>query len=103
MRRHVLKRILLALVGVVGPLVLVVLAVPLLVDANRYKPQLEAAASDTLGMDVRIGRLSMGFFPALHLAMEDARVLGEHGEAVASAKRTSLGIDLLPLLRKHAS
>jgi uncharacterized protein involved in outer membrane biogenesis len=101
MRRHVLKRILIALGGAVGLLAVVVLAVPLLVDVNRYKPQLEAAASDTLGMDVRIGRLSVGLFPALHLGMEDARILDERGEAVASAKRTSLGIDLLPLLRRE--
>jgi hypothetical protein len=101
MRSQRLKRVLLAVGGIVGLLALVAFVVPLLVDVNRYKPRLEVAASDTLGMDVRIGHLSMGLFPTLHLKMEDARVLGEDGEDVASAKRTSLGIDLFSLLRKE--
>ena len=97
-----LKRILFIIGGAVGLLVLVALAVPLILGANRYKPQLEAAASDALGMDVRVGgRLSMGFFPGLHVTMEDGRILGEQGVVVASAKRVRLFVDLLPLLRKE--
>lgn len=97
-----LKRILYAIGGAVGLLILVALAVPLVVDANRYKPRLEAAASDALGMDVRIGgRLGMGFLPGFHLTVEDGRILSERGVDVASAKRASLWIDLLPLLRRE--
>ncbi len=95
-----LKRTLFTIGGVVGLLVLAACAVPLLVDVDRYKPRLEAAASDALGMDVRVdGRLGLGFFPDLHLTVADARIVGEQGVAVASAKRTRLGIALLPLLR----
>ena len=95
-----LKRILVTVGGVVGLLVLAACAVLLFVDVDRYKPRLEAAASDALGMDVRVdGRLGMGFFPDLHLTVADARILGEQGVVVASAKRTRLGIALLPLLR----
>ena len=97
-----LKRILFITGGAVGLLVLVALVVPLFVDANRYKPRLEAAASDALGMDVRIGgRLGMGFFPGFHVTVEDGRILGEQGVAVASAKRARLWIGLLPLLRRE--
>jgi uncharacterized protein involved in outer membrane biogenesis len=96
-----LKRILVAAGSVVGLLVLGACAVLLFVDVDRYKPRLEAAASDALGMDVRVdGRLGMGFFPDLHLTVADARILGEQGVVVASAKRTRLGIALLPLLRR---
>jgi AsmA protein len=94
-----LKYILFIIGGAVGLLVLVALAVSLFVDVNRYKPRLEAAASNALGMDVRIGgRLGMGLFPGLHVTAEDGRILGEQGETVASVKRASLWIDLLPLL-----
>jgi AsmA protein len=97
-----LKRSLFTIGGAVGLLLLVALTVPLFVDVNRYKPQLEAAASDALGMDVRIGgRLGMGFFPGFHVTLGDAHILGEHGVAVASAKRARLGIALLPLLRRE--
>jgi hypothetical protein len=94
-----LKRILLLVGGVIGLLVIVALALPLFVDANRFKPQLEAAASDAMGMDVRIGgRLGMGLLPGLHVWVEDARILGEQGVAIATVRRARLAIDLIPLL-----
>jgi AsmA protein len=99
---HSSKRILFAIGGAVGLLVLAALAVPLVVDINRYKPRLEVAVSDALGMDVRIGgRLGMGFFPGFHVTVEDGHILSEQGVAVASAKRASLWIELLPLLRRE--
>jgi AsmA protein len=95
------KRILLTIGGAVGLLALFILAAPLLIDVNRYKPRLEAAASDALGMDVRVGgRLGMSFFPGLHVTVANASVLGEHGEVVASVKRARLWIELIPLLRR---
>jgi len=97
-----LKRILSIVGGAVGLLLLVAFTVPLFVDLNCHKPRLEAAASDALGMDVRVGgRLGMGFFPGFHVIVEDGRILDEQGVAVASAKRASLWIKLLPLLRKE--
>lgn len=97
-----LRRILFAIGGAVGLLVLGALAVSLWLDANAFKPRLERAASDALGMDVRVGgRLGMGFFPGLHVTMADVRVLGAPGVVVASAKEARLWIDLLPLLRRQ--
>jgi AsmA protein len=97
-----LKRILFTIGGAVGLLALVALAAPLVVDVNRYKPRLEVAASDALGMDVRVGgRLGMGFFPGFHVTVEDGHILGEQGVAVASAKRARLWIELFPLLRRE--
>jgi hypothetical protein len=102
MRSQKLKRILLTIGGAVGLLVLVALAVPLLVDVNHYKPRLEAAASDLLGMDVRVGgRLGLALFPSPCVTVEDGQVLGEQGVAVASAKQVSLWIELLPLLHRE--
>jgi len=97
-----LKRILFTIGGAVGLLLLVVLAVLLFVDVNRYKPRFEVAASEALGMDVRVGgRLGMGLFPGFHVTVEDGRILSEQGVAVASAKKASLWVDLFLLLRKE--
>lgn len=49
-------------------------------------------------MDVRIGRLRMGFFPGLHVTADDGRILDEKGATVASAKSAGLWIRLRPLL-----
>jgi uncharacterized protein involved in outer membrane biogenesis len=95
-----LKPILIA--GAVGLLALVALTALLLVGVNRYKPRLEAAATDALGMEVRIGgRLGVGLFPGFHVTAEDGRVLDGSGVAVASVKRVRLWIEPLPLLRKE--
>lgn len=93
-----LKIILFTVGGFVGLLVLAALALLLFVDANAYKPRLEAAASKALGMDVSAGgRLGIGFFPGLHLTLEDGRIRNR-GTNLVSARQASIGIDILPLL-----
>lgn len=87
--------------GFLALLVLAAVALVLFVDVNAHKPRLEAAASDALGMEVRIGgRMGIGFFPGFHVTLEDVRIRNR-GADVASAKETILGIELLPLLRKE--
>lgn len=93
-----LKIILRALVGLV---VLIAVALLFFVDANVYKPRLEAAASEILGMEVKVGgRMKIGFFPSLSVTLEDAHIRNR-GADIVSAKGARLGIDLLPLLHKE--
>jgi len=93
-----LKIILFAVGGLVVLLVLVAVALLLFVDANAYKSRLEAAASEALGMEVRVGgRVGIGFFPGVDITLQDVNIRNR-GADLASAKQASLGIDLLPLL-----
>jgi len=87
--------------GLIALLILAAAVPVLFVDVNALKPRLEAAFSDALGMEVRIGgRLGIGLFPGFHITVEDVRIRNR-GADVASAKKTILGIELLPLLRKE--
>src|SRR3990172_7579139 len=96
-----LKITLFAVGGFVGLLALAALALLLFVDANTYKPRLEAAASKALGMEVSVdGRLGIGFFPGLQLTLADAHIRNR-GTDLVSAKQARLGIELLPLLQKQ--
>lgn len=96
-----LKIILYAVGGLVGLLVLIAVALLLFVDANAYKPRLEAAASGALGMEVRVGgRLGIRLFPGLLFTLEDVHIRNR-GTDLVSAKEARLGIDLLPLLQKE--
>lgn len=82
-------------------LILIALALLLFVDADAYKSRLETAASEALGMDVRInGDVGMGFFPGLLVTLEGVRIHNQ-GADIASAKSAKFGIDLLPLLQKE--
>ncbi len=87
--------------GLLALLALAAVALVLFVDVNAHKPRLEAAASDALRMEVRIGgKLGIGLFPGFHVSLEDVRIRNR-GADVASAKETVLGIELLPLLHKE--
>ncbi|MGB8273936.1 MAG: AsmA family protein [Alphaproteobacteria bacterium] len=95
------KIILFAVSGFVALLVFGAAALLLFVDANAYKPRLEATASEALGMEVRVGgRMGIGFFPGLLVTLEDLHIRNR-GADVASAKEATLGIDLLPLLQRE--
>ena len=95
------KIALLAVGGGFALLILAAVALVLFVDVNALKPRLEAAASDALGMEVRIGgRLGIRLFPGFHITVEDVRIRNR-GADVASAKETTLGIEFLPLLHRE--
>ncbi len=96
-----IKIILIAVGGLVGLLALVAAALLLFVDANAYKPRLEATASQALGMEVKVGgRLGIRFSPGLSVALQDLHVRNR-GAEVVSAEQARLGIALLPLLRQQ--
>ncbi len=96
-----LKIILFTISGLVGLLVLVAVALLLFVDADAYKPRLEAAASGALGMEVSVGgRMGISLFPGLLLTLNDVHIRNL-GADLVSAKKIRLGIDLLPLLHNE--
>jgi uncharacterized protein involved in outer membrane biogenesis len=96
-----LKVILFIVGGLIGLLVLVAAGLLFFVDFNAYKPRLETAASEALGMEVRIGgRLGIAFFPGLRVTLEDVQIRNRRTD-LAAAKEIKLGIDLLPLLYRE--
>lgn len=98
-----LKIILIVASGLVALLVFVAVALLLVVDADAYRPRLEAAASGALGMDVRIdGRLGIDLFPSLQLTMENVHI-GNQRADVATIKEARVRIDIIPLLKKEVS
>jgi len=96
-----LKILSFAIGGIVGLVALVALALIFFVDANSYKPQLQTAASEALGLDVQIGgRLRFGFSPGLHVSLDEIHLRNRSADIV-SATRARIGIDLIPLLQKQ--
>jgi AsmA protein len=96
-----LKHSLFIVGGLLGLFVLVAVTARLLVDVDAYKPRLEAAVSDALGMTVRIGgRLGIEVFPGLRVTLKDVHIRNR-GADVLSAEEARIKIALLPLLRKE--
>jgi uncharacterized protein involved in outer membrane biogenesis len=96
-----LKIILFAGSGFVVILVLVAIALHFFLDIDSYKPRLEAAASDALGMEVRVGgNMGISLFPGLQVTLDGVQVRNR-GTDLVSAQEARLGIALLPLLHKE--
>ncbi len=69
------------------------------VDTDAYRTPVETAASNALGMEVRIaGNMTIAFCPGLHITLEDVHLV-QQGAEVANVEKVRLGIDFLPLLQ----
>src|SRR5512134_122499 len=86
--------------GLIALLLLAAVALALFADVNEHKPRLEAAASNALGMEVRIGgRMGFRLFPGFQVSLDNVSIRNR-GADVAFARETILGIELIPLLRR---
>ncbi len=96
-----LKKILFAIAGLLGLLILIPVVLFWFVDTNVYKSRLERAASAALGMEVRVGgRLGIAFSSGLQVRLADVHI-GNRGVDVASANEARLELALLPLLHRQ--
>jgi uncharacterized protein involved in outer membrane biogenesis len=96
-----LKIFLLALGALAGIVLLAALAVVLLVDVDAFRPRVEAAASDALGMNVTVeGRLRVRLSTGLQVALENVRIRNR-GSELAFVKQADLAIELRPLFQRE--
>jgi uncharacterized protein involved in outer membrane biogenesis len=71
----------------------------LLLNIKVFKPQIEAAASAALGMDVRIkGRMGIALFPGFGLSLKDVNLRNKGLDAV-TIEQMRIGLKLIPLAR----
>lgn len=94
------KKALLIFIGAAVAVVLAIVIFVLTFDINRYKPRIEAAASEATGLTVRInGKLNLALFPNAGVSIEDI-LLQNQSIKVASAEKAEVDIKLLPLVRR---
>ena len=93
------KIMLISLGAAVALLILIAVAVIYLVNTDAYKPSLQTAASEALGMEVIIeGRVGISLFPSVSLSMNDVH-LRNHGKQLMVAEQLRLGLEALALLQ----
>lgn len=77
------------------------IVLPHVVDVDAYKPRIEAAASEALGMDVRVhGRLRISLLHGLGVSFWDVRAVSG-GTELFRAGDIRVGLKILPLLRRE--
>ena len=99
-----MKRFLKILAGLLAVLVVALLALPFLIDANRFRPLLEQQLSQALGRQVTIGSLSLalleGGVSATNLSISEDPAFGK--QPFLSAKTLRVGVDMSALIFSRA-
>ena len=99
-RREPVKRIVRWSAILVGLLLLVALALPLLINPNSFRPMLESNLSQAVGREVRLGDLKLailsGGVSANDLSVADDPAFGKG--PFLQAKSLGIGVELMPLI-----
>ena len=95
-----MKRALKIVAIVVGVLIVVVLALPFIVNVNNFRPRIEAELTTALGRKVSIGDLSLslwsGSLAADDIAIADDPAFGNM--PFIRAKSLDVGVEMMPLI-----
>ncbi len=95
-----MKRKGLILAGIFGGLILLLLAVPLFVNVDSFRPKVEAEMGAALGREVKIGKLDFsllaGGVTARDISIADDPAFQKG--AFLTVKSVDIGVDLLPLI-----
>lgn len=96
-----MKKVLVVLGVFVGLVAAGVVALLLLVDVNAYKPRIEEAATDALGMELEIrGNAALRLVPSIGISVADVHLRNRGSELVKLAS-LRIGVKLFPLLRRE--
>jgi len=102
---RLLKIILSIIASIIVLIIIAVIVLPLIVDPNDFKPEIQAAVKDNLGRELTIeGDLQLSVFPWVgfstgKLSLSNAQ--GFSDKAFAEIEQSNVKVKLLPLLSKE--
>ena len=94
------RKPLVILAAVVVVILIILAALPLLINVDRFRPQLESQLSSALGRDVHIGKLSLSAF-AGHVTASELSISDDPAfsrDPFITAKELEVNASLMPLL-----
>jgi AsmA protein len=95
-----MKRVLKVIGIIVVLLIVIVIALPFLINVNTFRPKLEGDLSAALGRDVKVGNLSLSLLSG-SVAAEKLSIADDPAFSKApfvQAKSLKVGVELLPLI-----
>jgi AsmA protein len=99
-----MKRLFKILAIVIVLLVVVVIVIPFFVDANTFRPRLEAELAEALGREVKVGNLTLsllsGGVKADDISIAEDPAFGR--TPFVQAKSLNVGVELVPLIFSKA-
>ena len=95
-----MKKLLKIVAIIIGVLIVIAVILPFVIDANTFKPKLEAELTDALGRPVTVGNLSLSLFSgavsADNIAIADDPQFSK--SAFIQAKSLKVGVEMIPLI-----
>ena len=95
-----MKKVLIVAGIVIAVLIVIVLALPFVIDVNRFKPTLETELTNALGRKVGVGNIGLSILSG-GVTVDDV-VIADDPEfsqsAFLQAKQLTAGVDLMPLI-----
>jgi AsmA protein len=95
-----MKRFLKIVAIVIAVLVVIAIAIPFFIDANTFRPKLEAELTDALGREVKVGNISLsllsGGVTADNISIADDPQFSK--AAFVQAKSLKVGVEMIPLI-----
>src|SRR5215471_14275358 len=99
--RALLKKRWVRITGIViGVLLLLLIALPFLINVNSFRPQIESQASTALGREVKLGDLSLSILSGT-VGVDDIRIADDPAfskSPFVTAKSLNVGVELMPLI-----
>jgi AsmA protein len=89
---------------IVALLVLTILALPLIIDANQFRPQIQSRISSALGRDARVGNMKLSLLSGA-VVVDDIAISDNPSFSSApfiTAKSLKIGIEVKPLIFSKA-
>ncbi len=96
MRKHWLRATLIGL----GVFVLILIALPFLINVNSFRPKIESEASAALGRQVSVGNLSLSLFSG-HVEADNIAIADDPAFSKSSfitAQSLKIGVEMMPLI-----
>jgi AsmA protein len=95
-----MNRILKILAIVVVVIIVILVAIPFFIDANTFRPKLEAELTGALGREVKVGNLSLSLFSG-SVSADDIAIADDPAfskSPFVQAKSLKVGVEILPLI-----
>ena len=88
----------------IAVILLVIVLLPFVLDANQYRPKIESLLNEALGRKVTIGNIRLSIFSG-GVAVEDIAIADDPAfspQPFLEAKSLTVGVELMPLIFSHA-
>jgi AsmA protein len=98
------RKIIYILGGLVALVLLAIVLLPFVVDANKYRPQIETAMNTALNRKVEIGNIKLSIFSG-GVSVEDIAIADDpafNSGPFLKAKALTVGVELMPLIFSRA-